>query len=185
MLTLYHDLTSPASAVAILRLQTLADRGANVQFVGLDMLGLAIGIPATLDQLEEFERVRDRALALGLAMRRPTRRPPTLDAHLVGQFAEESELGASWRSTCLHAYFADGADLADRLTLLDLARLAGLDADAVVDVLDDDIERRALRGRMGTLRKRGVGGVPLLEAGPGAFVSAEIADDDLERLAFL
>jgi predicted DsbA family dithiol-disulfide isomerase len=184
-LTLYHDLTSPASAVGILRLQALADRGANVGFIGVDMLGLAIGIPATLDQLDEFERYRDRALALGLAMRRPVRRPPTLDAHLVAQFAEQAGLGASWRSTCLRAYFADGMDLADRLVLLDLARAAGLDPDAVAAVLDDDVERRALRARMTTMRRRGVGGVPVLEAGPGAFVSAEIGDDDLERLAFL
>jgi predicted DsbA family dithiol-disulfide isomerase len=185
VLTLYHDLTSPASAVSILRLQALADRGAKVAFIGVDMLGLAIGIPATLDQLEEFERVKERALPLGLAMRRPTRRPPTLDAHLVAQLAEQVELGASWRSTCLQAYFADGVDLADRLVLLDLARTAGLDAGAAAAVLDDDVERRALRARMTTMRRRGVGGVPLLEAGPGAFVSAEIGDDDLERLAFL
>lgn len=185
MLSCYFDVTSPASAVAVLRLQALVDRGARVDFVGLDMLGLAVAVPATLDQLEEYERVRDRALALGLAMRRPERRPPTLDVHLVGELAEELGVGGSWRQVCLRAYFADGADLGDRLTLTELARTAGLDSAAAGTRLDDDTARRALRARMTTIRRRGVGSVPVLEAGPGNLVSAELSDEDLATLAHL
>ncbi|MCC5949657.1 MAG: DsbA family protein [Nitriliruptoraceae bacterium] len=185
MLTCYFDLTSPASAVAVLRLQALADRGADVGFVGVDVLGLAVSVPATLDQLAEHERCHERARVLGLAMRRPTSRPPTLDAHLVGEVADARGLGASWRSVCLRAYFADGADLADHQVLHDLGRQAGLTDDVVATRLADAPARRALRARMTTLRKRGVGGVPLLEAGPGNLVSAELSDEDLASLAAL
>lgn len=185
MLTLHFDYPSPASAVALVRLQRLADDGYAVRFVGLDTLGLDVAVPPTLDQLDEFGRYRDRARDLGLPMRSPTLRPPTLSAHLVGVYAEQVDLGASWRWSCLRAYWIDGANLAEESVLVGLAAAAGLDEDAVVEHLTDRLARQTLRGRMTARRRNGIGGVPVIEADGGVFVSAELTDADLEQLASL
>ncbi|MTV25464.1 hypothetical protein FTX61_08590 [Nitriliruptoraceae bacterium ZYF776] len=181
MLICHHDVTSPAAAVAVLRLQALADAGGHVAFRGLDVLGLETTVPATLDQLEQLPRYAPRAAELGLTMRRPRLRPPTLGVHLVADHAESLGLGASWRSACLHAYWEDGADLGDDELVADLAAAAGLDRAVVAALLADRPARIALRRRMGTLRGRGVGGVPVLEY-QGTLVSAELSDDDLRQL---
>ena len=182
MLTLHFDLTSPSSAVAVLRLQRLADEGGAVRFAGIDILGLDSSIPPTLDLLADLERHQDAARELGLTMRRPSRQPPTVSAHLVGEVAEEIGLGASWRSACLRAYWTRDADLHDDPTLLTLAELAGLPADVVAQRLADRTARANLRTRMLAQRRRGIGGVPVLES-DGVFVTAALPDDDLRRLA--
>ncbi len=184
MLLLYFDHVSPAAAVACLRLQALADEGVGVTFVGLDTLGLEVAIPATLDQLEQVERWRDDAGELGLELRRPAWRPPTLPAHLVGELAERVGLGAAWRRTCLLAYWHDGADLGTPEVLRELASRAGLDRREVAAALADRDARLALRRRMLTMRSRGVGGVPVLEV-EGTFVSPDLPVEDLRRLGTL
>lgn len=185
MLTLHFDYPSPASAVAMLRLQRLADAGQAIRFVGLDSLGLDVAVPPTLDQLEQLAHYHDRAVALGLPMRRPSRRPPTLAAHLVGEVAEEAGLGASWRWACLRGYWTHDVDLSDERELSSLARDAGLDEGAVGERLADRPARQALRGRMTTRRRAGVGGVPIVETDGGVLVSADVPDADLEQLASL
>ena len=184
MLTLHHDITSPAAAVAVLRLQALVDAGAQVRFSPLDTLGLDIDLPPTLELLEGLERERDRAAELGLAMRRPARQPPTLRAHVVGEVAEAAGLGASWRWTCLRAYWSEGRDLHDVESLVELAAAAGLEESPVRAALGDRLTVHALRDRMVHQRRRGIGGVPVLEF-DGTFVSAALPDDDLRRLAGL
>jgi len=47
-LTLFHDYTSPGSAVAVLRLQRLADEGLAVAFEGFEAIGLDTTLPVTL-----------------------------------------------------------------------------------------------------------------------------------------
>lgn len=185
MLTLHFDYPSPASAVALLRLQRLADVGHPVRFVGLDSLGLEISVPPTLDQLDELTRYRERAIELGLPMRRPSRRPPTLSSHLVGGLADEVGLGASWRESCLRAYWVSDVDLSDHDELVTLGEAAGLDRSAVVERLEDRVARQTLRGRMTTRRRGGIGGVPVLEADAGVYLSADIPDAELRELAAL
>jgi predicted DsbA family dithiol-disulfide isomerase len=185
LLTLYYDYVSAPAAVAVLRLQRLADEGANVAFSGIDVLGLELTIPATLDQLEEVAAARAAVRELGLDLQRPTRRPPTLPAHLVGEVAVAHGVGASWRETCLRAYWEHGADLADEAVLRDLAVAAGLPDEVVLEALADQDRRRQLRQRMLVARSRGVGGVPVLEVAGGTFVSADLPEGDLRQLAAL
>jgi len=185
MLTLHFDYPSPASAVALLRLQRLADVGHDIRFLGLDALGLDVAVPPTLDQLDELGRYHGRALELGLPMRRPSRRPPTLSAHLVGELADRVGLGASWRWSALRGYWASDLDLSDPGALVELAVGAGLDRAAVEEQLQDHVARRALRGQMVTRRRAGIGGVPVLEADGGVFISADLPDAELEELAAL
>jgi len=182
VLILHHDFTSPRSALAVLRLQRIADLGHPVAFRGLDVLGLAVSLPVTLDQLSELEQVAERAAGLGLVMRRPALRPPTLDAHLIGDVAERVGLGAAWRRACLDAYWTDGEDLSDHAVLLVRAERVGLDVPTVRAVLADKGARDALRATMLALRAVGVGGAPVLEVG-GTLLSAEVDDDTLIELA--
>jgi 2-hydroxychromene-2-carboxylate isomerase len=182
VLILHWDVTVPEAALAVLRCQRLADAGRSVAFSGVDVLGVEVVLPVTLDQLAGIEAVRERAAALGLELRRPRSRPPTLPAHLVGSLAEASGLGASWRSTVLRAYWTDGADVADAGVLTGLAGGAGLDPVAVAALLADRAAVADLRGRMLALRRRGVGGVPVLEV-DGTLLTADVDDATLTELA--
>jgi 2-hydroxychromene-2-carboxylate isomerase len=182
VLTLHFDYTSPRAAVALLRLQRLADAGTDVRFVGLDVLGLEVAIPPTLDLLADLERWTEPARELGLSMRRPALQPPTFAAHLVGELADDAGLGASWRDACLTGYWEQGTDLSSEGALVELAAPAGLDPAAIVDRLADRRARTTLRNRMATARRSGVGGVPVLEV-DGALVPAELSDADLRQLA--
>ena len=182
VITLHHDVTAPHSAIAVMRLQRIADLGHPVAFRGIDVLGLAVALPVTLDQLVELEQVSESAAAMGLVMRRPTLRPPTLDAHLVGDHAERAGLGAAWRTACLRAYWTDGADVSVHDVLIALAVRIGLDAAAVTKVLADVSARNELRASMLALRALGIGGVPVLEV-DGTLLSADVDDATLLELA--
>lgn len=182
MLILHHDVTSPAAAVAVLRLQRIADEGGQVGFQGIDVLGLETALPITLDQLAELRRETARLRGLGLEVRRPSRRPPTLGAHLIAEHADVAGRGAAWRSATLAAYWERDVDLGDDAVLVDLAADVGLDAGRIAALLADRTARIALRRRMLATRQRGIGGVPVLEY-QGAFVSADLTDEDLRELA--
>lgn len=184
MLVVHHDFTSPASVVAVLRLQHIADTVGGVQFAGIDVLGTSISLPPTLGLLAELERWSSTARQLGLAMRRPSHQPPTLSCHLVSDVADAAGLGASWRMGVLTAYWRDDADIADRAVLTELAEESGLDRATVAERLADQAARRALAGEMAARRRNGVGGVPVLEFG-GTLTSADLCDEDLRRLAML
>jgi 2-hydroxychromene-2-carboxylate isomerase len=184
VLVLHFDYVSAASAVAVLRLQRLVDLGASVTFSGVDVLGVDIPLPTTLDQLAELERHTARAAALGLRLRRPSQRPPTLPAHLVGELAVARDLGAAWRTAVLEAYWTRDAAIGDDQVLVELAGAVGLDREAVAARLAEPSQRIALRRAMAGLRGRGLGGVPVLEVG-GDFVPADLPDADLAELARL
>jgi 2-hydroxychromene-2-carboxylate isomerase len=184
VLVLHFDYVSPSSAVAVLRLQRVADRGGDVVFSGVDVLGVDTALPVTLDQLAELERWVPRAAALGLALRRPTHRPPTLAAHLVGEVAVSQGLGAAWRTAVLEAYWSRGLAIGETDVLVGLATGVGLEEAAVRARLGDPRQRVDLRRTMTAQRGRGVGDVPVLEV-DGTFVPADLSDEDLETLAGL
>ncbi len=184
VLVLHFDYPSPASAVALLRLQRVADGGGTVAFAGLDALGLATAVPPTLDQLVERERLGPRAATLGLPLGRPSRRPPTLLAHLLGDLADDRGLGAAWRGACLRAYWVDDVDLGDADRLRALAAQVGLDPADVEELLGDRRRQLARRQQDLAVRRRGVGTVPVLEL-DGTFVSADLDDAALRELAAL
>jgi predicted DsbA family dithiol-disulfide isomerase len=184
VLVLHYDFPSPAAAAATLRLQTIADAGGAVAFSGLDVLGLAVTIPPTLDQLAEYERARAQAAAHGVELARPTGWPPTFDAHLVGDRAEAAGLGAAWRLACLRAFWVRGADLSSHDALRTLASDVGLDAATVDEVLGDVRARARRRQQDAASRRRGVGGVPVLEL-DGTLLGADLPDAELRALANL
>jgi 2-hydroxychromene-2-carboxylate isomerase len=184
VLVLHFDYPSPASAVAVLRLQRVADEGGDVGFAGLDALGLATSVPPTLDQLVERERVASQAAALGLELGLPSRRPPTLLAHLLGDLADACGRGAAWREACLRAYWTQDVDLGDADELRALAADTGLDRTVVDELLADERRRLTRRQQDLAVRRRGVGTVPVLEF-DGTFVGVDLDDAALRELAAL
>jgi 2-hydroxychromene-2-carboxylate isomerase len=181
VLTLHWDLTVPEAVLAVLRCQQVADAGRPVAFNGVDVLGVEVALPVTLDQLAGLAAVRDRVAVHGLVLREPRVRPPTLPAHLVGVLAEAAGLGAAWRLAVLRAYWTDGTDVADPAVLRRVAEGAGLDGEAVAAVLADRAAAADLRARMLALRRAGIGGVPVLEV-DGTLVPADVDDATLAAL---
>lgn len=184
MLLLHHDPPSAASLLAVLRLQQLADEGLDVRFRGFDVLGVDVTLPATLDDLADWEQHRDDAAALGWDLPRPRRHPPTLGVHLVSLLAESQGLDAAWRLATYRAHWLQDGDLGDVDLLVGLASEVGLDADEVRRLVDDRDRRHELRRVMLVHRGEGVGGVPVL-AWNKTFLSPFVPMDDLRELASL
>lgn len=182
MMHLHHDHPSAASLLAVLTLQSLADEGLAVTFHGVDVLGLGTTIPATLDDLAEWERHRGALAELGWDVARPRLHPMTLPAHLVEALATDRGLGAAWRLACLRAHWLDGCDLGAPEVLADLGEQIGLERDAVAELVGD--RRTAVVARQAALARRGegVGGVPILEV-HDTLVSPFMSLDDLRLLA--
>lgn len=183
-LTLFHDYTSPASAVAVARVQRLADEGLAVSFEGFEAVGVDVTLPVTVEVLAALDELGDAAAAEGLVLRRPPGLPPTALAHVTGTIAEERGLGASWRDTCYRAFWGRGAAIGERDVLLELAAEAGLDTDAVATALDDRLFIASVRRRVGGHRRNGVGGVPTILASR-TLVPGLLPADELRTLAAL
>lgn len=183
-LVLFHDYTSPGSALAVLRLQRLADEGLPVAFEGFEALGVDVTLPVSLEVLAALGELSDAAAAEGLVLRRPDGLPPTALAHVAGAVAEQAGLGASWRETCYRGFWSDGVDIGQRDALLALAAVAGLEADAVAHALEDRPFVASIRRRMGEHRRNGVGGVPTILASR-TLVPGLLPEDQLRTLAAL
>ena len=184
MLTLFHDYTSAGSAVAVLRVQRLADEGCAVVFEGFEAIGVDATLPVTVDVLAAIEELTDQAAAEGLNLRRPFALPPTARAHLLGALAEAAGLGASWRQVCYRSFWEDGRDLSDPAVLVELGQRAGLEPADVRSALRDRSALAAVRRRAGRHRRNGVGGVPTILASR-TLVPGLLAEDDLRLLARL
>lgn len=184
MLTLFHDYTSPHSAVAVMRVQRLADEGLAVAFESFEAIGVDTRLPVTLDVAAAVEELAEVAAAEGVVLRRPAVLPPTANAHVVGELAEEHQLGASWRSMCYRAFWEDGADLADPHVLTELAARAGLDARDVGARLHEPHRLATFRRGLAVHRRAGVGGVPTILA-QRTLVPGLLPEEDLRALAAL
>lgn len=184
MLTLFHDYTSPASAVAVARLQRLSDEGLAVEMVGFEAMGVDVALPVTVDVVAALGELAETAAAEGVALRRPAVLPPTAAAHVVEELAEAAGLGASWRQTCYRAFWRDGADLSDQVALAELAEAAGLDPAEARRAAADRMRIAAVRRRCAALRAEGVGGVPTILA-QRTLVPGLLPEPDLRALACL
>jgi predicted DsbA family dithiol-disulfide isomerase len=184
MLTLFHDYTSPASAVAVARLRRLAGDGVRAQVVGTEVLGVETVLPVTIDLLAELDAVMPAAAAEGIVLRRPTGLPPTATAHLVEDVARAHGLDDAWRARCYEAFWAAGADIADPAVLVALAEQAGLPRAVVADAIGDRVALLAIRRRFAGHRRDGVGGVPTISY-DRTLIPGLLDDADLLALAGL
>lgn len=186
MLTLFHDYTSPTSAVAVRRAQRLADEGLDITFEGFEAIGIDMVLPVTVDVLAEVERVGPLAAEEGVALARPAQLPPTTACHAVARVAAETgaRQAAAWRSAAYGAFWRRGADLSSREVLLRLAEEAGLDASVALRALDDRTALVAVRQRTAQLRRNGVGGVPTILS-QRTLIPGLLPEEDLRALAAL
>lgn len=186
MLTLFHDYTSPASAVAVWRVQRLADEGLDVAFEGFEAIGIDMVLPVTVDVLAEVDRVAPLAAAEGMELRKPRTLPPTTACHAIERAAAEAgpQRAAAWRRVAYTTWWQRGADLSDREVLEALAEDAGVGASAVAGALDRPGALAAVRRRAAELRRNGVGGVPTILS-QRTLVPGLLSDADLRALAAL
>lgn len=91
---------------------------------------------------------------------RPQRVPRTLKAHLLVQAAAAQGRAVEVATALFAAYWDEGADLADRATLIAIAGEAGLDLSPVEAALGDGAALAAVRAEAEMFRRAGVSGVP-------------------------
>lgn len=183
VLTLYHDYTSPASAVAVARVDRLAaEEGLPIDVVGFEALAVDIALPVTADVRAAVADVAPQGRAEGVVLEPPAYLPPTALAHVVEDVAVAAGCARQWRACAYRALWERGVDLSDRDRLLGLAADAGLEAPAVTAALDDRLALAAVRHRAGELRREGVGDVPTILA-HRTLVPGLLPADDLRALA--
>ena len=184
MIILFHDYTSPASAVAVARVHRLVAEGGSAEIRGTEVVGIDAVLPVTLDMLAELDAVTEQAAAEGLTLRRPAVLPPTGLAHVVEDVAVTHGRDSTWREHCYRGYWTDGADLSEAATLRRLAERAGLPADQVAAALEDRSALLAVRHRSAGYRREGIGGVPTILY-DRTLVPGLLSDADLRTLAAL
>lgn len=184
MLILYHDYTSPASAVAVVRLHRLMREGVPARIRGTEVLALDATLPVTIDMLAALDAVAGEAKAENLELRRPAAVPPTGLAHVVEDVAQRHALDVAWREHCYRAYWSDGADISDGQQLRRLAEHVDLPAADVDRALDDRVALLAVRRRSAGDRRNGIGDVPTIDF-DRTLVPGLLSDADLRALAAL
>lgn len=99
-------------------------------------------------------------LGLPLALDIMQRQPSTLDAHRLIHWAGLEGRQNAVVSALFRANFADGRDIGDRETLLDIAEGAGLERAVIGRLLDSGADADEIRARDADIRARGLRGVP-------------------------
>ena len=113
---------------------------------------------------EIYERVRaaGRSAGLELDIDGITRQPNTLAAHALIAFAQQGDpaLGNDVKERLLKAYFVENRFIGDVDVLVQIAREAGLDADAARACITDPAPLQAVADADAKARGMGIGGVP-------------------------
>ncbi|MFO1194639.1 MAG: DsbA family oxidoreductase [Rhodoferax sp.] len=113
---------------------------------------------------EIYARVRAAGRTAGLELNIDgiERQPNTRAAHALIQFAQQSgsETGSDVKERLLKAYFVENRFIGDIEVLVDIAREAGLDADAARAHLSDPAQLQAIAQADAQARNMGITGVP-------------------------
>lgn len=118
------------------------------------------GMP--LPQVKEMTgRVEAMARRAGLDMDIERARPvTTVYAHKLLQYAKTQGLGDPMKKALFAAYFNEGAQIAQRATLIDIAASIGIDRSDAEAALDDPQYMLAVEADVAEARRLGVTGVP-------------------------
>ena len=113
---------------------------------------------------EIYERVRAAGRTAGLELNIDgiERQPNTRAAHALIAFAQQAggTMGSEVKERLLKAYFIENRFIGDVEVLVDVAREAGLDADAARAYLSDPAQLEAVAQADGQARSMGISGVP-------------------------
>jgi predicted DsbA family dithiol-disulfide isomerase len=184
VLVLFHDYTSPESAVAVMRLHRLMREGIPAEVRGIEVLGLDATVPVTVDVIAALDAVAGEAAAEGLTMRRPPALPPTGLAHVVEDVARAHGLDMAWREHCYEAFWSEGTDISNPDELRRIAERADLPSADVDRALEDRVALLAVRRRAAGDRHNGIGGVPTILY-DRTLVPGLLPEADLRTLAAL
>ncbi len=88
------------------------------------------------------------------------RMPNTLDAHRLVHWATLEQRGTEMSEILMAAYWAEGRDIGDPKTLIELFERAGLDPAVAERLLPTDADIEALTAREAHARERGISAVP-------------------------
>lgn len=112
--------------------------------------------------LAAYGPVIEAAEGAGLSLNLPaiTRTPNTLDAHRLIHWAGLEGRQSATVAALFRAYFAQGRDIGERATLLELARDSGLDTALITRLMDTDADADLIREADRMARARGITGVP-------------------------
>jgi predicted DsbA family dithiol-disulfide isomerase len=184
VLVLFHDYTSPESAVAVMRLHRLMREGIPAEVRGIEVLGLDATVPVTVDVIAALDTVAGEAAAEGLTMRRPPALPPTGLAHVVEDVARAHGLDMAWREQCYQAFWSEVTDISNPDELRRIAERAELPSADVDRALEDRVALLAVRRRAAGDRHNGIGGVPTILY-DRTLVPGLLPEADLRTLAAL
>ncbi|MBS4210306.1 DsbA family oxidoreductase [Bacillus sp. FJAT-50079] len=126
-----------------------------------EMLAAKYGM--TIEKAKEMNAgVGEQAASVGLTFNFDNMKPTnTFDAHRLAHYAKKHGKANKITENLLHAYFTDGKDVSDKETLVALAEGVGLEADAVLAVLNDEqAYADDVRDDEKTASQIGVRGVP-------------------------
>ena len=100
-----------------------------------------------------------------------TRTPNTIDAHRLIRWARIEGRQSLVVNQLFHRYFKQGEDISDHAVLIDVAKTAGMNAEAVERLLASDADLEETRGQDLQARQMGVQGVPTFIIGNSYAVS--------------
>lgn len=115
---------------------------------------------------EKANSMRDTLIAYGkeagipFAFDKITRRPNSFNAHRLVYWAQGQNKGVAAKEALFNAFFADGRDIGEHETLIDIARDIELDPEIVADLLKTDANVDTVRGEQAMFREMGISGVP-------------------------
>ena len=111
--------------------------------------------------LTMMDRVSEVAASVGLTYRFDlAKRSSTFDAHRLIHLAAASGHADAMKERLMQAYFTEGADVADRDTLMSLGEAVGLDIARLEEVIDGDRYETEVRLDEMTAKEFGITGVP-------------------------
>lgn len=112
----------------------------NRSYAHVAAAGATVGIPFA------FEKIKTQ--------------PNTINAHRLMHYAEQQGRQDEAAEELFRAYFIEGANLADRNTLADIAARAGLDRQSALHYLAGEAGRDVIEAADIEARNAGIGGVP-------------------------
>lgn len=109
-----------------------------------------------------YGKIAEAAKATGIDIdfERIERTPNTLDAHRLTHWAKVEGKQTLMAGALHRAYFREGRDIGDKVTLATIAGGLGMDAAATLRLLEGDADVDAIRAKDAHARERGINAVP-------------------------
>ena len=132
---------------------------------GVDRTAMILAKFGSVERARELGRVVEdaaRAARLELDLGRVKHVPNTRDAHRLMRWAGGQGIADDVAERLFAAHFAEGRNIGDVATLIDIGAAAGLDATLAAELLTNDADRLVVDGQAAQAREMGISGVPTM-----------------------